>query len=208
MTNRREFLQATALAAAVPIVARSGIAADAGSEGLVVFDRRFPPARRFADRAGLEGLELRGIDGDITRLWFEELSLRWKDESIPVTGLTARPALFCLERLAWDHGMRVVSHIQHIGQPNGEVVHSVRIPVGTIGSRELAAAGDLWPEFMADALTRAPVKDRKPRGPSEASMPAAFDNDESVLHSWVIAPVLPAMRATARASKTTRGLSR
>ena len=208
MTNRREFLRATALAAAAPIMARSGIAADAGSQGLVVFDRRFPPARRFADRAGLEGLESRAVDGDITRLWFEELSLRWKEEPVPVAGLTARPALFCLERLAWDHGMRVVCHIQHIGQPNGEVRHSVRIPVDGIGTRELAAAGDLWPEFMADALTRTPINDQKPRGPSEASMPAAFDNDESVLHSWVIAPVLPAMRAAALASKTTRGLIR
>ena len=208
MTNRREFLRATALAVTAPIVARSGIAADVGSEELVVFDRRFPPARRFADRAGLEGLESRAIDGDITRLWFEELSLRWKDRPVPVAGLTARPALFCLERLAWDHGMRVVSHIQHIGQPNGEVRHSLRIPVDGIGSRELAAAGDLWPELMADALTRTPIEDQKPRGPSEASMPAAFDNDETVLHSWVIARVLPAMHTAARAARTTRGLIR
>lgn len=207
MTNRRQFLHAAALAAAVPIVARSGMGVDTGGDRLVVFDRRFQMARQFAARAGLDGLKLRAIDGDITALWFEELSLRWKEKPLWVAGLTARPALFCLERLAWDHGMRVVSHVQHIAQPNGEVAHSLRIPMDGAGSREIAGAGDLWPEFLADVLTGTPATAGKRRGPSEASMPPAYDNDESVLHSWVIAGVHPVAHAAARQA-TTRGLIR
>ncbi len=52
---------------------------------------------------------MRAICGDVTDLWFNELSVRWKQGPAPIAGLTARNSLFCLERLAWDASMRVVS---------------------------------------------------------------------------------------------------
>lgn len=174
VTNRREFLRATALAAAAPIVARSETSMDAPGPRMAVFDRRFEPARRFADAIRPFGLEPRAIDGDVTRLWFEELHPRWTVEPAPLAGLTARGALFCLERLAWDHGMRVVYHGRHAAP-------------WTDGA---------LPERVAEAMARARLEETSPRGPSEAAMPAASD-DDAVLHSWIIAPARPSARARA-----------
>lgn len=167
LANRREFLHTTALAAALPVVEWSRSSADASTPRMAVIDRRFEPARRFADAIRRSGFEPRAIDGDVTRLWFDELDPRWRVEPAPLLGLTARGALFCLERLAWDHGMRVVFDDRH-------------------ASPRMDGA---WPERVAEALARMPLDTAPRRGPSEASMPAGAGDDDSVLYSWIIAPV-------------------
>ena len=55
---------------------------------------------------------MHGIRGDITDLWFHDLDPQWKKQPVAIAGLTAHGPLFCLERLAWDHGMRVVSRVE------------------------------------------------------------------------------------------------
>jgi hypothetical protein len=110
--------------------------------------------------------------------------------------LTSRPALFCLEQLAWDHRMRVVCHVEHRMERNGTVTHRVGTMSDGLGMEEIAAAGERWPEFMADALAAVKVTNLGAFGPSSASMRSRLDDDESILHSWVIAPVLSAARAS------------
>ena len=46
----------------------------------VIFDRRFPSSRECAAEARSLGLPIHGIEGDITDVWFHDLSLRWKQE--------------------------------------------------------------------------------------------------------------------------------
>ena len=113
MASRREFLQAGLAASVLPIAASAGESAPealdkAPSFYKVVFDERFPASVAFAGEMKKLGMPVHGIKGDITDLWYYDLYERWKQGPVAIAGLTAHGALFCLERLAWDHGMRVV----------------------------------------------------------------------------------------------------
>ena len=75
----------------------------------VIFDERFPASVAFANQAQRQGLPVHAIRGDITSLWFHDLDLRWKQGPAAIAGLTDPNALFCLDLLARDKGMRVAS---------------------------------------------------------------------------------------------------
>ncbi len=117
MNNRREFLQAGIAASMLPIVAAGSSLApghqdDRASFYKVIFDERFPASVAFGVEWIARGAAVHAIRGDITDLWFHDLDLQWKKRPVPIAGLTAHGPLFCLERLAWDHGMRVVSRVE------------------------------------------------------------------------------------------------
>jgi hypothetical protein len=78
----------------------------------VIFDKRFPASVAFGEKWKAGGAPVHGIRGDITDLWFHDLDAQWKKQPVAIAGLTAHGPLFCLERLAWDHGMRVVSRVE------------------------------------------------------------------------------------------------
>jgi hypothetical protein len=75
----------------------------------VLADERFPDSLAVADDAQAAGHRVVRFRGDITGFWFDDLSLQWKKQRAAICGVTAHGPLFCLERLAWDHGMRVTS---------------------------------------------------------------------------------------------------
>ncbi len=79
----------------------------------VIFDHRFQASREFGGEMEKLGAKVHGIHGDITDLWFHDLYHRWKEGPAPIAGMTAHGPLFCLERLAWDRGMRVLSRTEH-----------------------------------------------------------------------------------------------
>jgi hypothetical protein len=125
MVNRRQFIE-TGAAAAFAGAALAGIeraAADprvaaasvprSGPERLVhprlvVIDERFAAARRFGAAMQWRGLPVHAIRGDVTEVWYERLHPLWKRTAAPVAGITAYAAMFCLERLAWDQGLRMI----------------------------------------------------------------------------------------------------
>ena len=143
MINRRRFVQhgvagsVTALVGGIPVLAGAATSefsrATAGllGDGLLrdnrfklhvaIFDRRFAAGRRFARSSATRGIATRPIAGDVTSLWYSELHPLWntgnKDRSVQypvaIAGLTTYGPLFCLERLAWDHGMRVLHRQEH-----------------------------------------------------------------------------------------------
>ena len=117
MISRREILQRGIAATSLPLV--TGIAwlplQTASARALehtalykVLVDARFPAARSFGRQAQRRGEIVHEFNGDITSVWYEDLYLRWKKGPAAIAGLTAHGALFCLERLSWDVGMRVV----------------------------------------------------------------------------------------------------
>ncbi len=118
MASRREFLQAGIAASVLPMaVAGSNVApserADRVTFYKVIFDERFPASVAFGEKWKARGAAVHAIRGDITDLWFHDLDVRWKKQGpAPIAGLTAHGPLFCLERLAWDHGMRVISRVE------------------------------------------------------------------------------------------------
>ena len=74
-----------------------------------IYDERFPEALDAARYAkNTRGWTVRVIRGDPTDVWYNELSVRWKQGPASVVGLTGSDTLFVLERLAWDAGLRVV----------------------------------------------------------------------------------------------------
>src|SRR5277367_3799977 len=116
MKNRREFLQAGIAASLLPL-AMPAVAAPEGQVSAttfhkVIFDERFPASVAFGAEWKARGAAVHAIRGDITDLWFHDLDHQWKKQPVPIAGLTAHGPLFCLERLAWDHGMRVVSRVE------------------------------------------------------------------------------------------------
>jgi hypothetical protein len=84
----------------------------------VVVDQRFPASVAFGAEMTRLGAPVHSTQGDITDLWFHDLDLRWQQGPVAIAGLTAHGPLFCLERLAWDRGMRVVLRTE---QPPAEL---------------------------------------------------------------------------------------
>jgi hypothetical protein len=109
MPNRREFLQAGIGVSLLPLLSSKALSAAAPRAfDLFVFDQRFPQARAFAQQAREAGVDCAAIEGDITHLYFHDLSLRWNRGPTTIAGLSTKASLFCLEKLACDRGMRLV----------------------------------------------------------------------------------------------------
>ena len=128
MPSRREFLQVGVAASMFPIATTSGSpsllmpqGADVVTAGLrrplyrVIADMRFVDGAAFGRLAEHLGYDVVRITGDITDFWFSDLSLRWKEQAVAIAGVTAHGPLFCLERFAWDHGLRVVAREEFPG---------------------------------------------------------------------------------------------
>jgi hypothetical protein len=214
MTSRREFLQATLAASAVP-VATGVFGADQapGSESLAlkptpptlrfhtaVFDHRFPDSVAFAEAMKRLGVAVHGITGDMTDLWSRDLYPLWRTAPVPVAGLTAHGALFCLERLAWDHGMRVVFRAEHQYRPDGGIDHLVCAQESVLPNvGGLATAGSQWSAHIAALIggcahggrleTSSGITTHLHRtsGPTAAGPDEAWDTDQEPLFSWAIA---------------------
>src|SRR5580698_11195588 len=121
MASRREFLHAGLVASLLPVAipANQPAAQDAAphvSYYKVIFDERFPASVAFGQKWKAGGAPVHAIRGDITDLWFHDLDAQWKRQPVGIAGLTAHGPLFCLERLAWNHGMRVVSRVEQGAQ--------------------------------------------------------------------------------------------
>jgi hypothetical protein len=198
MASRREFLQVGIAALALPISAHAALTPtpDAPEKTTpitplykVVFDERFPASVEFGNEARSLGLPTHSIRGDITDLWFHDLDAQWKKNPVAIAGLTAQGALFCLERLAWDHGMRVVFRGDHRYLPAGSIEHVLTGPASVV--REAAnLEGEAWAARVTNLVTRIPEGHSTPAKATIHGRAAAPANTEAEdLISWVIAPV-------------------
>ena len=121
MINRRQVLQSGLAATSIPLVAGlSPTPLQAAHARIlehpslycVLFDQRFAASREFGRDAQWRGQHVQGFNGDITDVWYHDLHPRWQHGPAAIAGLTAHGALFCLERLAWDVGMRVTHRVE------------------------------------------------------------------------------------------------
>jgi hypothetical protein len=121
--SRRGFLKTgLGLSAAGVLVRPVSARAAALSCYKAVFDERFAEARAFAAGASERRIATAAIRGDITRLFFEDLDLKWKQGPVMLAGYTQSASLFCLDLLARDRGMRV----RHcVAQPDPQVALAV-----------------------------------------------------------------------------------
>jgi hypothetical protein len=187
--SRRDFLHSAAVLSATPLAGQAVFAAGREPVALkgVVYDRRHVESRSFAGRAAGFGAPIRAIEGDITDLWQHELAARWQAGATAIAGLTERPALFVLERLAWDHGLRVVFEAEHVPDAAGFAEHRLVRTANPALALDLRSAGPSWPVALADRLfsgTRITTRDFTPSGAALAAHLA----EPVKLYSWIIAP--------------------
>lgn len=189
MPTRRTILRSAAALTASPLAPKIVFADGAEPAVLdaVVIDTRYREAREFGLRAGEWGAPLREIEGDITELWSRELDTRWKSGPAAVAGLTERPALFLLERLAWDQGLRVVFEAEHLPNTDDSVSHRVLQSANSRLESRLGKAGATWPIVLADHLLTGERVAARDFTPSGAAMAASID-EPTKLYSWIIAP--------------------
>jgi hypothetical protein len=199
MASRREFLQIAGAALALPISARAGAKPAAGAATgefaptrlyKVIFDERHASSRAFAAEVTRLGASVHPIKGDITDLWFRDLDARWKRQPVAIAGLTEHGALFCLERLSWDHGMRVVYRADHTYRADGYMEHELSGSERMLREAvDLSSSGPDWSTRVASLLTRCPSARAQASKLTVVTPAARQAGDPEHLVSWVIAPV-------------------
>jgi hypothetical protein len=151
-----------------------------------VFDERFAECRRFAAELHRAGVRTSAIRGDVAKLWYADLRAHLRENRLPVAGLTDRAALFCLEELARDVGMRPIFRADHMMDPNGHTQHSA------VGQPSLAAlTHSLPPEAgfgRAIAMLFGQFDINEPCNTSAQKRTGPFSpENETALVSWIIA---------------------
>lgn len=129
MANRRQVLVSGAAltgAALLPVSLQATVSElVAPGVELFVFDKRFENAVALAQQAEQQGIPLAETSGDLMELWYDQLSLQWKELPMTLSGVTTARALFVLETLAADHRMQVVHRVGH-----SELTDAQYAPVG------------------------------------------------------------------------------
>lgn len=163
-TTRRFFLRSAALGLlALPAC---GVAAGAesartlspgwrGNSGRLQFDRIFFDRRRahalaFGETARQFGGRTHALSGDIDEECYEDLQRRWRTARTPVAGMTDFRALFLLQVMASDAGLRPVLRIHHCGH-GAAMTHEIfgsNASRETVGAR-LSHAGRDWSRVAA-----------------------------------------------------------
>jgi len=199
MTSRRQFLERMGwtmvpLASGLPDVSVAMPVTAPPALHTVLIDGRYPQARSLGNRIAGRGAAVHVVtDGEITDLWLREIQPVWKRRPVALAGLTGSSTLFCLEQLAWTHGLRVAFHAEHVVLPSQQTLHSVQwrdTALAPVDERTLVAAGANWSARIGDVFTsyhrNLPIT---ATGPSCAGLEPAMPAGASLLTSWIIAPV-------------------
>ena len=191
--DRRTFIEAGLALPAVSLVPSLGVATRAlAAETLVlerlVYDPRFDEAFAVARRAEQAGLATTAVADDLMALWYDELDLLWREAPRALAGVTLAEALFVLETLAMDRGMRVVFRAEHRAVEQGRIEHRFAGPAALV--ERLAALPDQadWPAELARALTACPLGAPEPAEAELVTRAPGLSLRDETLHSWIIAP--------------------
>jgi hypothetical protein len=190
--SRRQVLKSAAVLSASPLAGKlafaGGTDANMAPHVAVILDVRHEEARAFGRRARDLGSTVRTIEGDVTPLWQSELHARWKaGTGVIVAGMTERSALFVLERLGWDHNLRVIFEAEHTPGAAGQFSHRVRRTGDRALQQQLQAAGPAWTMALADSLLTGTGAVSRDITPTDAAMASSLHEPDK-LHSWIIAP--------------------
>ena len=207
MIDRRTFIN-TGLMASAAVMGAAAQSRDLGASStapigailplhLAIFDSRFVHCRRFGAAMNTYGVPSAGFHGDVTNLWFAGLDPVWRSRPVSIAGMTSQGVLFCLERLAWDHGMRVVYRGTHRPIAGGGVDHMLESSAKRPHFINNRLSGlDSWPGEIASLISN--ISDPLPDFPSQSQTLArvhcrsrpgrTHDDVVEPAYSWVIAP--------------------
>lgn len=147
-----------------------------------IADRRSKIALDAARRAALHGAMVDLIGDDITRL-YQRLDLALSSSPFPIAGVTSGNALFVIERLAWERGLRTVFRARHV-TAGGHTRHTLDGPGMPTDDPAWVLSGH-WPAAPAPASTN--PESHAVDGLS-VSLLVPHDADATVLYSWLIVP--------------------
>jgi hypothetical protein len=153
----------------------------------LIVDQRFAVTQGLLEAAQVHGVPLSAIDGDVTDVWYKDLALRWRTGPAPIAGLTTVGALFCLERLAWDAGMRLHLRADHRCFADGRVEHLLQAPAAVLADADvLRLARPDWARALLPLLARGDLDAGGARGErSIAGAPGSFPTGHTEwLVSW------------------------
>jgi hypothetical protein len=117
---------------------------------LAVIDARFAAGHVFAAGMHERSVPVADYLGDVTGVWYERLDPVWRHVPVAVGGLTTAGALFCLEHLARDHGLRVIYRGIHEHLPQGGTQHFLESDAA-LGQPSPSKPG-LWPVHIANLM--------------------------------------------------------
>ena len=193
MTNRREFLRTGATISALPMMGGSAMAGPTPPATLrphdlhcFVFDGGFADARAVAAHAD-HGAPLHPIDGDVTALWYDVLDKPLKDGPLALAGVTTADALFVLERLGWDRGLRVTYRGVHGIPKDGQVAHELTGPAGLIHA-SLQDAAAPWTAMAGRMASHALVGPATPASLNLTTADTSPGGRDRILYSWSMEP--------------------
>jgi len=192
MIERRSILKLGAASAAsalvgVPIQAFGAMPAYSdGSLYRAVFDERFLECLAFAGEMKRRGVMTSGIRGDVAKLWYKELRARLSQDPAPIAGLTDRVALFCLEELARDVGMKVFFRVDHMVDQSGYVQHEATGPSPMVEAAGALASESGFGRAMAVLVCRCEASGPAGIAAQKRTGPFSPEN-KTALVSWLIA---------------------
>lgn len=194
MLNRRTFLQAGVTA--VPLAAGAAMALgtkQAKAAGIpavplhmVVYDERFADSVAFAKEARWMGQRTSAISGDVTKLWYDDLYHAWRNGPVAIAGLTTRDAMFCLEIMGNDAGLRLLVKGEHRIDA-GRIEHRMNGPELAVAGASLDKCGADWSLSLAQMLVGCPAT-REGRTEVTAVSGVAAASEPVTLVSWLLAP--------------------
>ena len=192
MVNRRSVLKigAATVAGALVKVPASGRNLSPGRAHTAfhraVFDQRFAECRAFAAELRRAGVRTSGIRGDVSKLWYADLRVHLRENRLPVAGLTDRAALFCLEELARDVGMRVIFRADHIMDQNGNIQHNAVGPASLVAVARNLPQEAGFGRAIAVLLSQFDSVKRRDTSAQKRTGPFSPEN-KTALVSWLIA---------------------
>jgi hypothetical protein len=187
MVNRRSVLKigaATMTGGLVKMPASPGRAYIAFHSA--VFDDRFAECRGFAAELHSAGVRTSAIRGDVGKLWYDDLRVHLRENRSPVAGLTQRAALFCLEELARDVGMRVIFRADHMMDQNGHTQHTGVGPASLVAVTHSLPPEAGFGRAMARLFSRFDISEPRDVAAQKRTGPFSPEN-KTALVSWLIA---------------------
>ncbi len=194
MIDRRRFLQVGSAGVLATAVGGTSSFLEPASTAsfrphVAMVDTRFPESVRFGAELSRNGVALHETRGDVTALWYVHLHPLWKQRPAAIAGLSGYGPMFCLERLAWDHGMRMIFRGEHRPLPHNAVEH--RLAAVPARNAVLAPLAHDWPKDLAARVLALdpslPTSGLAEQRSITAARSAKRTTNET-LYSWVIAP--------------------
>jgi len=157
-----------------------------GSLQRAVFDERFEESLAFAVAMKRRNVVTSGIQGDVARLWYEDLRARLSHRPAPIAGLTNRVTLFCLEELARDVGAKVCFRVDHVIYANGHVQHEAVGPAPVVEAARKLRPTLGFGRVMAELASQFDASGPSDIGAQKRTGPFSPENKVALV-SWVIA---------------------